>query len=112
MYHIPHTLIADFAYLAEFFLQHKVYLDLAVPTIIASIAAENDVIPAAGLKSWDYKIRDRPWLYIQPKDLKYIFYHPTKWGYMDSSSDPTAALNYTIFYCNVLDQVYDKFKPS
>lgn len=109
LYHISQTLIADFAYLAEFFVQRKVYLDLAVPTIINSIEAKSDIIHKTGYLAWR-GIRIKPWLYIQIKDLKYMFYHPTKWSYIDSSSEPIAALNYTIFYCNVLDQLYDKFK--
>ena len=104
VYYIPRRLIKEFTLVADLFLQHFIFLELAVPTIIMSVEKEQNIINLIGHTCWNYTIRHFPWLYIQERNLNSMFFHPTKWAYIDKGSQ-----NHTAFFCKMVDYIYKKY---
>ena len=104
IYHIPMRHIREFSHLAQFFLQHFIFLELAIPTIIMSVEKEENIANLIGHVSWNYTIRHKPWLFIQQQNLNAMYFHPTKWAYIDKDSH-----NHTAFFCKMVHYIYKKY---
>ena len=103
IYHIPLRLIKKFTDVAHFFLQHLIYIDLAVPTIIMSMEKEKNVVNLTGHMCWNYTFRHNPWIYIQEQHFNSMYFHPTKWNYINKGSQ-----NHTAFFCKMVHHIYGK----
>lgn len=105
IYHIPQRQMADFVQLAAYFLEHRVFLEIAIPTIIRCLESDANVSPLVGIQSWDADYRDSPWHYFRQAELVgKTYFHPTKWGFIERGSK-----NHTIFFCKALEFLGDKY---
>ena len=108
VYHIPHHRINDYAVLAEFFARHRIFLEIAVPTIVRCLETESDLEEMRGIKSFDIQSGEVPWRYLTPTALIGMSYlHRTKWGYIEKGSQ-----NYTQFFCKALSYVFAKYSEA
>ncbi len=81
IYYIPQRIAQEFAILGSVFLQHDVFLEMAVPTIIQCLDGLGDVEVLDG----EYRTHDRndPWKkFVEPKFQGRSYIHPTKWGHL------------------------------
>lgn len=109
IYYIPHRLANDFAVLSGAFLRFKVFLEIAVPTILRCIEPPENVQTLEGIATWDPDNRDFPWLYFDKRHLfGQTYFHPCKWGYLKNSS---LSANYKDFLCNkILPYLHDPYE--
>ena len=106
MYYVPARLQQQVLELFEHFLKHRVFVEIAVPTVINCLVGTSNVEKLPGKSVWD-ESRDMPWLYFTNKDLmgkKYL--HPTKWSYIKSGSTEMRD-----FFCrNVIPYLFDPYE--
>jgi len=105
IYYIPKRIAGDFSELAKLFLQHSIFLEIAVPTIIRCLETPEDIQPLQGKQLWE-RDRTSPWIYFTPRDLVGKHYlHPTKWSGLARGDS-----NATEFYCNkVMPFMHDPY---
>ena len=106
IYYIPSNLQQEVLELFEHFLKHKVFVEIAVPSVINCLVGKDYVEPLPGKQLWD-ETRDTPWLYFKNAEIvgkKYL--HPTKWSYINGGS-----LEMQKFYCNsVIPYLFDPYE--
>lgn len=106
VYYIPQRLAAQFAEVGLLFLEEKVFLEIAVPTIITCLESEGSSLEEiVGLYRGVVRVTP-PWLLLN-KDMfaDKVFLHPCKWGPLATGvGDPTLRL----FFCEtVLPWLHD-----
>ena len=113
IFYIPRKLWQSYTDFFEVFLRHKVFLEIAVPTIIRCLGANADIDlqPLFGDAKWG-KHRDKPWQYFIPTRWK-SFYHPIKWGFIGKTSkgrtDSTTIGLYKNLFCNkIMPYLHDR----
>ena len=82
MFYIPQSLANQFIKFSRIFEKHKMFIEIAVPTIVGYISNPNDIqLEKAIQMPYDYS-RDKPWL--RWKNMKnsaqYMYIHPVKLG--------------------------------
>ncbi len=103
-YYIPASLAEDFAELAQIFLDHEIFLEIAVPTIVQCLAPPTDRESMTGLALWD-ELRTMSWTHFTKPDMVHQgFIHPTKWSYLSQGSE-----NFVSFFCNALMFLHDPY---
>ncbi len=109
IYYIPQEIAADFAVLGSLFLEHDVFLEVAVPTLMQCLVGIKNVQELVG----EYRQTDRsyPWLkFTQEKfiDKSYMYIHPTKWGHLASGGHDGNVTKVRELYCErVLPWIHD-----
>ena len=89
----------QFTTLAELFLRQRVFLEVAVPTILLCMEPYKNIIHLPGLAIWD-ETRNQPWKYLpQLEERDLVFLHPTKWGLLRSDSKYNQE-NWTRVFCD------------
>ena len=105
IYYVPRRQIANFVRLAQFFLRHNIFLEIAIPTIVQCLEMDDNIAGLHGIQSWDADYRDTPWHYFRRTELVgKSYFHPTKWGFAAKGSK-----NHTLFFCKTLEYMYDKY---
>ncbi|KAK2191655.1 hypothetical protein NP493_48g03020 [Ridgeia piscesae] len=69
IYYIPSKLSREFLELVDVFLRHRVFLEIAVPTIIRCLVEPTDVVKIRGVAVNDVAVRKHPWMYIKTQSL-------------------------------------------
>lgn len=109
IYYIPSRLQQQVLELFQHFLNHKVFVEITVPTVITCLEGTESVEPLPGKQVWEAsRRRDEPWTYFTNAHLigkKYL--HPTKWSYMYMNSESKELRN---FFCNdVIPFLFDPY---
>ena len=109
IYYIPSKLSREFLELVDVFLRHRVFLEIAVPTIIRCLVAPTDVVEIRGVAVNDVARRLQPWKYFTTQSLVgKSYWHPLKWGILAGGS-----VEYSKLYCTkVLPYLHDRFARS
>lgn len=104
-YYVPQRLAKEFSELAILFRKEKLFLELAVPTILRCLENPEDMEKLVPLLLW-MNSRNTPWLHFTSKDFKLkSFMHPTKWAALAAGSS-----DFQEFYCtHVLPFLHDYF---
>lgn len=106
IYYIPSQLAQDFADLAQIFVDNKVYLELAVPTIIRCLVQSEDIQVLHGNTLWA-ESRKNPWNhFVRSEMFNKTYFHPAKWSSLVTGSSP----DITRFYCD--DVIFNFFYPN
>ena len=102
IYYIPHRLSSDFLELSHLFLDHRVFLEIAVPSVIRCLTS-TDIEPLPGLRNW-FESRDHPWNFFSRSHLfGQTCLHPVKWSRMNEGSH-----NLTSMFCDyVIPYTFD-----
>ena len=105
VYYVPRHLAAHFARLADVFLRHDVFVEIAVPTVFRCVAPPGSVEVLRGEALSTDATRDEVWRYFQTKYMVGKAYlHPTKWSRIATSP----ALN-SLYCSKVLPFFHDRF---
>ena len=104
MFYVPAQMRKPVIEVLQIFFEHKVFLEITVPTVIACLSTGGDeLIPSSEYGIWD-ETRRQPSMHFK----KYLFpgsmyFHPVKWSGLSKGVKEAAEL-----YCNVvLPLVYD-----
>ena len=107
VFYIPSRLGADFKRLVNIFLEHEVFVEIAVPTILQCLENLEDVHPLPGTSIWEVS-RDQTWLYWTVGNvIGKTYFHPTKWTYMYSQNG--TAQHKTILCAHILPFLHDRY---
>ena len=79
IYYIPAAKAVDFITIVSIFSQHRVFLEVAVPTVV--ICIEGKKIMLKGISQANISQRKLPWVNIGDlyNNRTLVFYHATKW---------------------------------
>lgn len=110
VYYIPSRLAEDFADLAQMFLREKIFLEIAVPTIVRCLELPEDIHALRGKSVWDLD-RDQPWKYFVRSQLfEKVYLHPTKWSGLVNDSVPELVSLYCDYVIPFQFDPYARFK--
>ena len=97
VYYIPSGKAEEFVEVMEVYLEHEVFLEIAIPTVIHSIEDSFKIFHISGVYSWDDK-RYSPWeLFNQTFNLGNVFLHPVKLSAIGALKQPLRS-----FFCDTL----------
>lgn len=101
-YYVPNSLVEDFAELAKIFAGHKVFLEIAVATIIQCLALPSERESMNSIYLW-FRNRNRlPKYFNQLQGTRKGFIHPVKWSQLNRKSPMHVNL-----FCNALMFMHD-----
>lgn len=90
VFYLPNKYSSEFAGLGRYFLEHHIFLEIAVPTIIICLLQNDDSDLSSnklnykeikGMEIWTEK-RNYPWLYWEKARNSRDYLHPTKWSHL------------------------------
>ncbi len=96
-YYIPTSIAKDFAKLMHIFADHKVFVEIAVATIMQCLVPAEEREFVTGPKLWG-KNRDDIWKFFKLiRAFRTGYLHPMKWSYVSRGREQYIAL-----FCNVI----------
>lgn len=107
IFYIPSRLRDDFKPLAHLFLEHNVFVEIAIPSIVRCLENPEDIVALPGTTMWDLS-RDETWLYwTAPNIVGKTYLHPTKWSYLYSANGTVQ--HKQVFCDHILPFMHDRF---
>ncbi|CAH1790235.1 unnamed protein product, partial [Owenia fusiformis] len=96
IYFVPIRYANEFIELSTIFWQHRVWLEIAVPTILNCIADRRPhVLPGKSIDDYS-ELRNQPWVHY-PDHMDKVFFHPAKLGpVIDQSQD------HMYYFCDIV----------
>jgi hypothetical protein len=87
IYFVPVRLEQQVSELFGHFLEHRVFVEIAVPTVLNCLSGKGDAQHIPGVLNWE-ESRDMSWLFFNNKHLLgKRFLHPTKWSRIETFTE-------------------------
>ncbi len=81
IYYIPQRIAPDFSAVSTYFLSHKIFLEMVVPTAIHCLENLHSVKQLIGIYEWNEPRRDRAWVTFTKHTMRgKVYLHPAKWS--------------------------------
>ncbi|CAH1788513.1 unnamed protein product [Owenia fusiformis] len=96
IYYVPSKYAREYIELSTIFWKNKVWLEIAVPTILNCIAEERPpIIPGSYFKDYT-ELRNKPWVHF-PVNVDKVFFHPAKLSAVIEKSQ-----DHVTYFCDVV----------
>ncbi len=96
-YYIRTSSAKDFAKVMHMFADQKVFVEIAVATIMQCLVPAEERESANGLTLW-MKDRDVVWKFLKRIQISHTgYFHPVKWSYVSQRRE-----QYVTLFCNVI----------